>query len=408
MRVLQVNKYNYLRGGSEAVFFNTIKMLEEHGHEVARMCVNHPKNEPSQWQPYFVDAPEIRDIKGVAGKLRSIPRFFMNRDAARKMEQLVCDFRPDVVHLHNIFNGISLSILPVLKRHGVPVVITLHDTRFICPTDKFNMLDAKRCNDCLKSSWGLNCGLYRCYEGSFVNSWMCALEMLHKERMFHYDDYIDRYIFVSGRYKDFHSARHEFFTKKGSVLYNFDARVGKFNPEPNRGSYFLFFGRIAANKGITTLVETMQQLPDVKLHVVGTGPLFDELKSRSMPNVDFLGYKSGKELSDEIENASFIVVPSEWEENNPMTIVEGYTYGKPVIGSSLGGIPEIIEQDRTGYVFPAFDKEALAATIRKASQITDERYAEMSRRARAFAEEHFNPDTYYTSLMAVYESAGAK
>lgn len=404
MRVLQVNKYNYLRGGSETVFFNTINMLEEHGHEVARMCVNHPKNEPSQWQQYFADAPEIRDIKGVAGKLRSIPRFFTNRDAARKMERLICDFRPDVAHLHNIFNGISLSILPVLKRHGVPVVITLHDTRFICPTDSFNMLDKKRCDSCLKSSWGLNCGLHRCYEGSFVNSWMCALEMLHKERLFHYDDYIDRYIFVSRRYKEFHSARHDFFDKKGVVLYNFDARVSKFKPEPNRGGYFLFFGRIAANKGIVTLMETMQRLPDIKLHVVGTGPLLDELKSRQMPNVDFLGYRSGKELSDEIENASFIIVPSEWEENNPMTIVEGYTYGKPVIGSSLGGIPEIIEPDKTGYVFPAFDKDALAAAIREASQITDERYAEMSRQARAFAEKHFNPGAYYDSLMEIYKA----
>lgn len=406
MRVLQVNKYNYLRGGSEAVFFNTIKMLEEHGHEVARMSVNHPKNEPSQWQPYFVDAPEIRDIKGAAGKLRSIPRFFMNRDAARKMEQLINDFRPDVAHLHNIFNGISLSILPVLKRHGVPVVITLHDTRFICPSLHFNLY-GKRCDNCL-NTWGLNCGVYRCYEDSLVNSWMCAFEMLYKEKIFHYDDYINRYIFASRNHLDKHAMRHLYFRQKGDVLYNFVPGLTQTRPSLSHKGYFLFYGRIIDYKGIGTLIESMKSLPDLTLKVAGTGPMLEQLKSIAMPNVQFVGYKAGKELFDLVKDASFIIVPSECEENNPMTIVEGYTYGKPVIGSSLGGIPEIIEQDKTGYVFRAFDKEALAATIRKASQITDERYAEMSRRARAFAEEHFNPDTYYTSLMAVYESAGAK
>ena len=406
MRVLQVNKYNYLRGGSEAVFFNTIKMLEEHGHEVARMSVNHPKNEPSQWQPYFVDAPEIRDIKGAAGKLRSIPRFFMNRDAARKMEQLINDFRPDVAHLHNIFNGISLSILPVLKRHGVPVVITLHDTRVICPSLHFNLY-GKRCDNCL-NTWGLNCGVYRCYEDSLVNSWMCAFEMLYKEKIFHYDDYINRYIFASRNHLDKHAMRHLYFRQKGDVLYNFVPGLTQTRPSLSHKGYFLFYGRIIDYKGIGTLIESMKSLPDLTLKVAGTGPMLEQLKSIAMPNVQFVGYKAGKELFDLVKDASFIIVPSECEENNPMTIVEGYTYGKPVIGSSLGGIPEIIEQDKTGYVFRAFDKEALAATIRKASQITDERYAEMSRRARAFAEEHFNPDTYYTSLMAVYESAGAK
>lgn len=406
MRVLQVNKYNYLRGGSETVFFNTINMLEEHGHEVARMCVNHPKNEPSQWQQYFADAPEIRDIKGVAGKLRSIPRFFTNRDAARKMERLICDFRPDVAHLHNIFNGISLSILPVLKRHGVPVVITLHDTRFICPSLHFKQY-GKKCDNCLDTC-GLKCGIYKCYEDNFVNSWMCAFEMLYKEKVFHYDNFINRYIFASRNHLKEHAKRHSYFSEKGSVLYNFVPNLNTVEPVVGHKGYFLFYGRIIDYKGIATLVESMESLPDVKLKVVGTGPLLEQLKSKDAPNVQFIGYRSGDELFHLVKKASFIIVPSECEENNPMTIVEGYTYGKPVIGSSLGGIPEIIEPGKTGYVFPAFDKEALAATIRKASQISDDRYAEMSRSARAFAEEHFNPDTYYDSLMAIYNGVRAK
>ncbi len=402
MRILQINKYNYLRGGSEAVFFNTIKMLEEHGHEVARMCICHPRNERSQWERYFVNAPEIRDIQGFIGKLRSVPRFFMNHDAAVKIEQLIYDFHPEVAHLHNIFNGISLSILPVLKRHNVPVVITLHDTRFICPSTQFN-LQGEQCNDCLAKTHGLRCGLQRCYENSTVNSWMCALEMLHKDKFFHYDDYLDRYIFVSRRYKDCHSLRHNYFDKKGIVLYNFASDINKIKPNPQKGNYFLFYGRVTADKGINTLIEAMRQLPDLHLHVVGTGPLLEQLKSQGISNVEFLGYKSGNELFNQVRNASFIIVPSEWEENNPMTVIESYTHGKPVIGSAIGGIPEIIEHGTTGYVFPAFDKDALAATIREASQVSDNKYTEMSHSARTFAENHFNPDKHYEVLMHIYK-----
>ena len=404
MRVLQVHKYNYLRAGAESVFFNTIRLLEEHGNVVARFCTHHPLNELSEYDDYFVDAPEIRDIKGVWGKALSVPRFFVNHDAVHKLERLINDFRPDVAHLHNIFNGLSLSILPVLKRHNVPVVITMHDIRFICPSFKFNPRD-ERCKGCLKKSWGLNCGLHRCYENNFVFSWMCALEMVHKEKLFHYDDYIDRYVFVSKNHKNLHAACHSYFSDKGTVLYNFIPELKSIKPVSTNKGYFLYFGRIVDYKGIKTLVETMRQLPDIQLRVVGIGSLLEELKQHSLANVSFLGYKSGENLWDEVKNASFVIVPSECEENNPMTIIEGYAYGKPVIGSSMGGIPEIIEEGKTGFVFKAFDKDALASAIRRASQVPPEHYTEMSRNARRFAETHFDPEVHYNALMQIYEEA---
>ena len=403
MRVLQVHKYNYLRAGAESVFFNTIRLLEEHGHATARFCTHHPLNEPSEYDRYFVDAPEIRDMKSVWRKIGSIPRFIINRDSVPKLERLIADFRPDIAHLHNIFNGLSLSILPVFKRCGVPVVITLHDTRFICPTTQFN-LKGKLCDNCLKT-WGINCGLHRCFEHNFPNSWMCALELMHKERFFPYDDYIDRYIFVSHKYMEFHAKRHAYFSEKGTVLYNFASHINDVKPAFGHGDYFLFYGRITESKGILTLIDVMRRMPDLKLHVVGTGPLLEQLRREELPNVKFFGYKSGDELFDQVKNASFVVVPSEWEENNPMTIIESYIYGTPVIGSSMGGIPEIIEEGKTGFVFKAFDKDALASAIRRASQVPPEHYTEMSRNARRFAETHFDPEVHYNALMQIYEEA---
>ena len=134
------------------------------------------------------------------------------------------------------------------------------------------------------------------------------------------------------------------------------------------------------------------------------------LRVNGVKDKDFIAHRveetlRGAALWDEVKNASFVIVPSECEENNPMTIIEGYAYGKPVIGSSLGGIPEIIEEGKTGFVFNAFDKDALASAIRRASQVSPEHYTEMSRNARRFAETHFGPEVHYNALMQIYEEA---
>jgi len=401
MKILLINKYHYLKGGADTVFFNTQRLLEQNGHIVIPFCTSREKNAPSEYSRYFVDSPEIRTLGGW-DKLKSIKRFFWNSDAAKEIERLIVDEKPDVAHLHNIFNGISLSILPILKKYDIPVVWTIHDTRLICPSSYFN-LRGNLCQKCLRFG-GLSCGLKGCYQDNFVNSWMCAFEMLHKEKLFQYDRYVSKYIFVSNRYKDLHSQRHCYFSNKGIVLYNFYPELHEVKTNTQNGRYIFYYGRITREKGIKTLVEVMKDLPDVDLKVAGTGPMLEELQSSRLPNVDFLGFQSGKELFDLVQNASFVIVPSGWEENNPMTIIEAYSYGKPVIGSRIGGITEIIEEGRTGFCFDAFSKQSLLATIRKAMALSDNEYEEMSIGARAFAEEHFNPTTHYKELLKIYKS----
>lgn len=160
MKILLINKYYYLKGGADSVFFNTKKILEENGHTVVPFCTQHPKNEKGEENLSFVNAPEIRCL-GAVGKIKSVGRFIWNRKAAQKLEKLIVKERPDVAHIHNIFNGLSLSILPVLKKYHIPVVVTLHDTRFICPSSYFN-LRGRHCDRCLKITKGLNCGLHKC------------------------------------------------------------------------------------------------------------------------------------------------------------------------------------------------------------------------------------------------------
>lgn len=401
MKVLQINKYHYRRAGAEAVFFNTMGLLQEHGHTVIPFTTKHPQNLPSQYEQFFVDTPELRDLSTLK-KILATPRFFWNSKAAQKLEELVALHRPDVAHIHNMFNGLSLSILPVLQRHGIPVVLTLHDSRLICPTPEFNT-KGTLCDDCTKT-YGINCALHRCYRNNWMHSIMCALEMVQHEAFFDYNQYINQYIFVSHRYQQHYSKRHEYFATKGSVLYNFFLRLNEIQPTPQHGTYFLFYGRLTEEKGIFTLLQAIKRLPNVQLHVAGTGPLYDQLVADAPANVTYLGYLTGRELDKEIANASFIIVPSEVEENNPMTIVEAFSHGKPVIGAQIGGIPELIEPGVTGYQFRSGNAEELYQCIRQATEVSSEQYQQMTANARAFAEQHFDPEVHYQKLMALYNS----
>lgn len=182
-------------------------------------------------------------------------------------------------------------------------------------------------------------------------------------------------------------------------LYPFHRKQAK---EKRKLSFF--FGRISEEKGIPTLLKAICKLPDVKLKLAGTGPLLDSLKAQCPPNAEFLGFKQGKELQSLIHGASFVIVPSEWYENNPMTIIESYTIGTPVIGSDIAGIPELIDEGDTGFTFKPKSPEDLRSVISKALNINEERYEEMVKNCRAFAETNFSETEHYKKLIYIYQS----
>lgn len=402
MKILQINKYHYVKGGADVVFFNIMRLLKEKGHQVIPFCTVRKQNFSSEYDRYFTDAPEIRELP-FWRKMANVFRFYWNVDAAKKIECLIKEQRPDVAHLHNIFNGISLSVLPILKKYNIPVVISMHDTRFICPSSEYKLYE--RCERCLTYG-GLLCGLHRCYQHNFMNSWMCAFEMFHKERLFHYDKYIDKYIFLSECYKGMHAAKHNYFQQKGTVLYNFTRM--KSSAVAHRGDYLLYYGRITEEKGLRTLMRVMEMLPDVRLRVVGTGVLSDELRNMRLPNVAFAGFKSGKDLVHEIENASYVILPSECEENNPLTIIESYMCGKPVVASRKSGIPEIVSEGETGFMFEPSNAENMCAVLRRALSVNNDEYMRMSGKSYIFAKQHFSEDVYYERLMKIYNEAISK
>lgn len=402
MKILQINKYYFIKGGADSMFFNTTELLIENGHQVIPFSINHPKNKQSEYSGYFANAPEIRDLN-VIGKVKSIPRFFMNKDAAKKIELLIQREKPDIAHIHNLFNGISLSILPILKKYKIPIIVTMHDTRFICASSYFN-LRGKLCQNCVKSLY-TNCIIHKCYQDNLPNSILIAMEMFHKEFLFDYNCYIDKYLFVSHQYMKLHSIRHSYFQEKGTVLYNFSPYLENVAPNNKKGGYLFYFGRITIEKGIVTLIKAISEFPQLKLKVAGTGPILDQLQSIAGNNVEFLGFITGEKLFDNLQKASFVIVPSEWEENNPLTIIESYSYGKPVLGANIGGIPEIITEGETGFTFESNNVESLTSAISKTQEISSEEYSRMSQNAREFAVNNFSPLNHYSKLMRIYNEA---
>jgi glycosyltransferase involved in cell wall biosynthesis len=311
--------------------------LEKHGHTVIPFALKSKKNLHSPFSEYFVDFPELSE-SGLWMKTKKILSFIYNKEAARQLDRLLSVEKPDIAHIHLYLNGLSVSILPVLRRHKVPVVMSLHDFRHICPASSFLDRKGNVCERCMGGHF-YHCALRRCYRGNFSNSFMLAVEAYFRKYFIRPAEYIEHVMPVS------HFSQRklmDFLPELGhrsSVLHNFMQVIEK--PVAEKGDYFLYLGRISEEKGIHVLLEAVEHLPDIKLKVVGTGPLLAGLQKNALPNVEYLGFKTGDELEELVRRARFTVVPSIWYEIFGMIILESFTLGTPVIASCTGGIPEL-------------------------------------------------------------------
>ncbi len=406
MKVLLIDVYNFNKGGAETVCFNTGKMLEEHGHEVVYFTLKWADNNPSPYSKYFPESKETR--RGPLKQVKNMINYFYHFEAARKIEQLIGDEKPDIAHIHLMWGQITPSIFPVLKKYNIPILFTVHDYRIVCPAYTFRNGKGQICEEC-KGKHFYKCFTNTCCKGSKLMSAVMAAEQYFRNRYFNPAKYIDGFIYVSNFAKEIQERYMPAVkAKKNITLYNFSTSIAEHAKEMSKDKYFLFFGRLSYEKGAKTLLEAFKDIKQCNLKVVGTGPKEDELKeyakSNGMHNVEFLGYKRGKELADLVSNAYFVVVPSEWYENNPMTIIEAYSVGTPVIGAKIGGIPEIVVDGKTGYQFESGNVKALSEIILKANGLNDEEYNAISGNTIKFANENLSKESYWNKLIAFYNS----
>lgn len=314
--------------------------------------------------------------------------------AVENLERLLKKERPEIAHLHNIYHQLTPSIIPVLKRYGIKVVLTMHDSKLVCPS-YLALRREKICTDCNgRAFW--KPFTTNCQESRSKGALLAAEALFHKWRKSY--EAVDLFISPSRFLADLTSCRIP--REKIRVLRN-GINTAEFQPSYDDKGYALYFGRISREKGIESLLKAHAAMPTpVKLKVVGTGPMQDELQAR-YSEVEFLGYKSDNELNSIIRNAAFVVVPSEWYENCSMVVLEAMAFGKPVIGSRTGGIPEQIEDNETGFLFEMGNVEELAEKMGTLSVNPDMR-VRMGMAARNKLEKEFSLARHCEKLVDMY------
>ena len=395
MKVLLINNYHYRRGGSETVYFQTGRLLAAHGHEVLWFSFADQRNLPCAQSEFFPRRP--------SSVIESAISYCYNRRAARALERLLEMEKPDIAHVHLIWGGLSPAVLQVLRRHHIPVVHTVHDYRLVCPGYLFMDGTGAVCERCTEGNF-MPCLKHRCAKGSLPQSLLMTFEMYLRRWFFNPRRLIGGFHFVSRFAYDRHLAHDSGFAgTRHCIIYNCLPEGSA--PEVGRGDYFLFCGRLSREKGVHTLIEAFSRDSGLCLKVVGTGPLEDELRARAAgaSNIEFCGYRTGEDLSSLLRNCCCVIVPSEWYENNPLSIIEAYSAGKPVIGATIGGIPEIVSEGESGYLFPPCDAEGLLAAAQRLAALSDEDYASLSAGSRRFFEDHFTEEAAYDRLMEFYE-----
>lgn len=402
MNILQINKYHYIKGGSDRVYFNTGELLSSKGHNVKYFSTLHPSNYPSDFSEYFVPYTDNR-LAGVSQKALNTRNYLYDKDVRRNLDRLIDRYRPDIAHIHLFYGGLSASVLRSLRSKGIPVVHTVHDYRILCPANSFLDSSNNICERCINKTY-IQCALRRCMDGNLFYSSMLSLEAYIRKYVIDPLDYIDHFIFVSKFALHKHLEFDNRFAGKSSLLYNFTRFENNRVIAGNRKK-FLYYGRLAKEKGLGTLLTAAAGM-NIDLTVAGSGPLENmvlEFAGR-YSNINYVGFKSGNELNDLIGSAYFVVVPSEWYENNPMTVLEAYALGKPVIGARIGGIPEIVEDGVTGFLFKPGNQEDLAEKLSQASEIDEVDYIKMAANSGIFALGMFSPDSHYDKLFSIYES----
>lgn len=383
MKILLANKFYYRRGGDCIVTMGLEELLKSKGHEVAIFSMDYPENVDSPWRKYWPSN---------MSKVKAFTRPFGDGEVRQNFMQLLDDFRPDVVHLHNIHTQLSPMIAEIAHERGIKVVWTLHDTKLVCPCYTCTR-DGKWCEECFTDKTAVI--KHRCMPGSVPGAVIGYLEQRkwNAKRL----EACTNLFLPPSQFMADTCIRGGYSKEKFSVLCNFIDVNKVANPMFEKGDYYCFLGRVTEVKGIRTLCEAASQLP-YKLKVIGGGDLLDELRAK-YPDVEFLGQMNWEEFRPVLEGAKFMVLPSEWSENNPLTVIESQSLGTPVLGARIGGIPELIEEGVSGMTFTSGDVDDLKSKIQQMWDASFD-YEAIAKDAI----DRYSSETYYKKLMKIYNN----
>lgn len=406
MKILQIHRYFHIEGGAERYFFEISRLLTNQGHKVAFFSMKDERNINSRWNSYFVRNISLND-QNVISRLRLIERLFLGTEVKNKLNQLLDEFEPEIVHLHDLNIFITPLILQVLNKRNIPIVQTVHDNQVLAFPGASLFHDGKICEITRKRKY-YKAIIHNCVPGSrlFTALYVSAQYLYQLLNLYNYIDYfITPSYFLGKKLVEYGFDKNKIYHLPYFVNSNKKIQINFKNVKQD---YILFFGRLVPEKGIQILIEAVKFLSHVKLIIAGTGDkrYIKELKkqSRKIGVVEFTGFQNGYKLNNLIKKCRFTVLPSLWCENLPNSILESFTFGKPVIASDIGGIPEIVKDGYNGFLVQPGNVEDLAEKINKVWH-NPSLCKKIGRNAREYVEKNFGPKEHYKKLMDVYKKA---
>lgn len=402
MKILMVNKFFYIKGGSETYYFNLKKLLERNGHTVIDFSMNDEKNLSSKYSNYFIKNIDYNKKMNIFKKIKLGIKVIYSIEAKIKFKKLINDTKPDIIHLNIFQSQISSSIINVAVKSGIPIVYTAHDLKALCPNYKMMDNNLNICEMCKNNNYK-NCISKKCVKNSTLKSFIAYLDAkynMYNKTYFKINHIITPSLFYKNKFEEY-----GFDSKKISHIPNFiEHNYIKFNDETNDlDNYYLYFGRLSSEKGIMTLIDAVSQL-DLNLWIVGTGPLYDYIKNeiKDKKNIRLLGFKSGKELYSIVKNSKCVVLPSEWYENGPYSAIESLYLKKPIIGANIGGIPELIDVNKNGYIFESGNVSSLMIAMKKIEKLSKKDLESYGENSYFKYLKNYSEKKYYEKLIKIY------
>jgi len=385
MKILLVHNRYKLAGGEDVVFNNELALLQAHNQNVITHTVSND---------------EIDDM----GKLQAARNTLWSSDSYRSVAGLIQREKPEVVHFHNWFMRLSPAVLHAAHDNGVPIVQTLHNYRLMCPKAVFYR-DGHVCEDCLGKLIKYPAIRHGCYRDSRATSAVVAAMLAFHQLRGTWDKVVDRYIVLT------EFARLK-FVESGLPADKLVVKPNYIQVDPGvgqrRGDYAIFIGRMTEEKGVMRLVEAWRELGDLlPLRVYGEGPLEPEMRAyieqHGLTNVHLMGQRPRDEVIAALKDAYLLIMPSEWYEGAPMTLLEAMVCGIPMIAGRLGAAKIALQDGVNGLHFTPGDSQDLALKVRKL--VSDPAMAaRMAAAARAEYETHYTAEANYKLLLEIYQS----
>ena len=404
MLVLNINKFHYLRGGAERYYFALTKLLEDHGHDVIPFSMNDERNFDSTYSKYFVSNLELK--KPGLKLLNKISRPIWSKEAKTNLEKLLDKHHPDIAHINLLYHHLSPSILPLLKSRGIPIIMTIHDYKLICPNYKL-YTKGSPCQRC-KGHKYYNAIAFKCLKNSYAVSTLAAIEMSVHKLMQVYEKQVDTFIATSQFVKDIHV---DFGQDPGNIVvipHFIDPaflELAKIKRAYRaKEPYMLYFGRLAEEKGVDKMLEMMYiYKPDLKLKLAGSGPLDAYLRQyvkdkKLQDRVEFLDHLSAGKLIAYIKGARLVLMPSRFYEAFGFSALESIALGTPLVASDLGALKQLVTEE-VGKVFPAEDLSDMADAIKEVATWDK---AAVAQAGQQLIQSRYLPEKHYQSLQTIY------